>query len=143
MEAYVGVVDTGFVVALLNTNDKYHQAAVTVYKSLSDKVLLPQTVLAETAYLVGKFGNGAIVPFLRGLRRSRFQLYPLTEQDLTFVAGILEQYEDSRIDFVDATVMAVAESHKLQLIFTIDHRDFSIYRPKNVDYFSLLPSVTS
>lgn len=80
-----------------------------------------------------------LTSFLRRLSLSRFYLYALTEADLVQTATILEQYIDSRIDFVDATVMAVAERHRIQTIFTIDHRDFSIYRPQNIDYFTLLP----
>jgi len=53
----------------------------------------------------------AVVAFLRGIAASRFNLVALTDSDLERVAEILEKYADSRIDFVDASVMAVAERY--------------------------------
>ena len=41
---------------------------------------------------------------------------------------LMLQYENVRMDFADATLVAVAESRGLRTIFTLDRRDFSIYR---------------
>lgn len=139
MENVAGIADTGFLVALLNQNDRYHSAVRALYTTQHGNILVPQTVLAEVAYLVGKVNDSALISFLRGLPHSRFRLYNLTYADLAFVSNILEQYSDSRIDFVDATVMAVAEQQNIETIFTIDQRDFGIYRPRNLPYFVLLP----
>ncbi len=118
MEA--AVADTGFVVALLNCSDQRHAAAATVYLQ-QQTVLLPQTTLTEVAYLVGRdAGVATTIAFLQGLSASRFRLIALTEQDVIRVAAILEQYADSRIDFVDATVMAIAERYRSQIILTLD-----------------------
>ena len=54
-------------------------------------------------------------------------------------ADILEKYADSRIDFVDASVAAVAERMRISHILTLDRRDFQILRPTHVDHFELLP----
>jgi len=50
LEEQIVVADTGFVVALLNRTNTFHQAAASVYPEVG-KILLPQTVLSETAYL--------------------------------------------------------------------------------------------
>ena len=63
----------------------------------------------------------------------------MTGQDVERVAEILEQYRDSRVDFVDATVMAVAERVMCKTILTLDQRDFRVFRPRNLEYFDLLP----
>ena len=47
------VADTGFVVALANRSDSQHQAVKTLYIQ-KQMILLPQTVLAEVAYLIGR-----------------------------------------------------------------------------------------
>jgi predicted nucleic acid-binding protein len=104
MERNPVIGDTGFVVALLNQADASHANVAAVYAQHL-QIFLPQTVLAEVAYLVGRNGSPrAVVSFLRGLPASRFRLKPLTDQDLMRVAEILDEYADSRIDFVDATV---------------------------------------
>ncbi|MFN6468873.1 MAG: type II toxin-antitoxin system VapC family toxin [Nostoc sp. SerVER01] len=139
MEITLAVADTGFVVALLNRSDAMHSIVVTVYTQ-QQKILLPQTVLAELAYLVGRnTGIATVVAFLQGLSASRFSLVALTEQDVIRVAEILDEYADNRIDFVDASVMAIAERYGIKKIFTLDQRDFRLYRPQHCDSFEILP----
>ena len=54
------------------------------------------------------------------------------------VAEILDNYRDSRIDFVDATVMAIAERYGSTKILTLDQRDFRLFRPQHCDSFEML-----
>ncbi|WP_375510197.1 type II toxin-antitoxin system VapC family toxin [uncultured Nostoc sp.] len=139
MEITSAVADTGFVVALLNRSDAMHSVVATVYIQ-QKQILLPQTVLAELAYLVGRnAGITTVVAFLQGLSASRFSLVALTDQDVIRVAEILDEYADSRIDFVDASVMAIAERYGIKKIFTLDQRDFRLYRPQHCDSFEILP----
>jgi predicted nucleic acid-binding protein len=63
----------------------------------------------------------------------------LTNQDIARTAEILEQYADGRVDFVDATVMAMAERLTITTVLTLDQPDFRIFRPKHCDSFTLLP----
>jgi len=139
MEKTIVIADTGFVVALLNSSDVKHESVVPFYLQYQH-LLLPQTVLAETAYLVGQnAGILTVVKFLRGLYTSRFQLLGLAEQNVKRIAEILDKYSDSRIDFVDASVMAIAEYYGITTILTLDQRDFRVYRPVHCQYFEILP----
>lgn len=139
MERAVIVADTGFVVALLNRSDIRHTDVVTIYQQ-RQHILLPQTVLTEIAYLLGRdAGVSTAIAFLRGIGASRFKLVALTDVDLERVAEILEKYADSRIDFVDASVMAVAERYGSKTILTLDQRDFRLFRPKHCEGFEILP----
>ncbi|AFY35074.1 type II toxin-antitoxin system VapC family toxin [Calothrix sp. PCC 7507] len=139
MEKSTGVADTGFVVALLNRSDGMHNNVTTIYTQ-QKQILLPQTVLAEVAYLVGRNASIlTVVAFLQGLSASRFSLVALTDQDVKRVAQILDEYADSRIDFVDASVMAIAERYDIKKIFTLDQRDFRLFRPQHCDSFEVLP----
>lgn len=139
MEIITAIADTGFVVALLNQSDTKHQDTVRIYTQ-QQLILLPQTVLAEVAYLLGReAGIRTVVQFLYKLSESKFQLIALSDSDLTRVAEILEVYGDSRIDFVDATVMAIAERYKIQKILTLDQRDFRLFKPKHCQSFEILP----
>jgi hypothetical protein len=133
------IADTGFVVALLNDRDRQHRAVVQVYQQ-QGWIALPQTVLAEVAYMLHKHTSTAqVVRWLRSFRESRFQVMSLSSADLDRVADILEQYHDSRIDFVDASVMAVAERLGLCRVLTLDRRDFGLFRPRHCEGFEILP----
>ena len=135
----IAIADTGFVVALLNQGDARHSDVVPIY-TRQFSILLPQTVLAEVAYLIGRdAGIKTVVAFLRGLNTSRFRLIALTEVDVDRVAEILQTYADSRIDFVDASVMAVAERFGSAKILTLDQRDFRLFQPRHCDSFEILP----
>ncbi|MCU0571198.1 MAG: PIN domain-containing protein [Oculatellaceae cyanobacterium Prado106] len=133
------IADTGFIVALTNRNDNRHSDVRTIYVQ-NLYALLPQTVLVEVAYLLGRdVGIAIVVAFLRGISASHFTITELTDQDIARTAEILEQYADSRLDFVDATVMAVAERLGITTVLTLDQRDFRIFRPKHCESFTLLP----
>jgi len=134
------IADTGFVVALLNVKDSMHKSAVDLYGQTQFPILLPQTVLVEVAYLVNRSNTIDVVAnFLTQLPDSRFQLIALTSKDIQRTSEILSTYADSRIDFVDATVMAVAERVNISTILTLDRRDFQIFRPRHCEFFTLLP----
>lgn len=140
MEKIEAIADTGFVVALLNRKDRYHDAVVSLYQQ-QQTIALPEPALTEIAYLLGRdAGISTVVQFLRSLDKSRFQVISLTLPDAQRVAQILETYQDSQIDFVDACVMAIAEWLNLQTVFTLDHGDFSIFRHQHCPAFTLLPS---
>jgi uncharacterized protein len=139
MDMETAIADTGFVVALANRTDSRHAEVRPIYTQ-QQRILLPQTVLVEVAYLLGRdAGVKIVVAFLQGLPASRFTLTELTDQDIARTAEILERYADSRIDFVDATVMAVAERLEIRTVLTIDQRDFRLFRPKHCESFTLLP----
>jgi uncharacterized protein len=133
------IADTGFIVALLNQLDEKHQEVVPIYRQ-QQTILIPQTVLAEVAYLLGRdAGISTVIAFLRGLLKSHFRVISLTNADLSRISDILSQYADSRIDFVDASVMAVAERLSITTILTLDQRDFRLFRPRHCQNFELLP----
>lgn len=52
---------------------------------------------------------------------------------------ILEQYADSKVDFVDASIMAIAERLDIRTVLTIDQRDFRLFQPSHCQSFILQP----
>ena len=100
----------------------------------------PKTVFVEVAYLIGRdAGIPTTIAFLRNIPKSRFQPIDLMNQDLDRIANIFKQYIDSRVDFVDASVMAIAERCNIKTVLTLDQRDFRLFRPKHCEAFNLLP----
>ena len=133
------IADTGFVVALGNRSDQRHADVYPVYRQYPC-ILLPQVVLVEVAYLIGRdAGIVTVANFLQGLPKSRFELISATEVDIARTANLLAQYADSKVDFVDACVMAIAERLQIVTVLTIDQRDFRLVRPIHCEGFTLRP----
>jgi len=132
------VADTGFVFAVAVPKDPSHQACAAIFRAYS-LIYLPQSVLAELGYLLVKVGGSRLASqFLRQLLVSKYQPVPLEGEDFLRTAELLDQYADTRVDFVDCTVVAIAERLKIARILTVDRRDFSA-----VTSASFVPSVSS
>jgi uncharacterized protein len=102
--------------------------------------VVPGLVLVEAAYFVGKqLGTIAEASFLRELAAASFALEALEGDDLSRVAELIETYADLRLGTVDASVIATAERLGATTIATLDHRHFTVVRPKHIDAFQLVP----
>lgn len=82
--------------------------------------------------------SGAIEAF-RLLRGGSFQIETLTDEDMLRMDEIMIQYQDAQFDFVDVSIMAIAERLNITEIYTFDRRDFQVFRPSHCEYFELLP----
>jgi uncharacterized protein len=135
----IAVADTGFVLAVVNEGDRHHSACLPLYKTLRT-IYLPQSALTEAMYLlIRDAGYRRTIQFLNGLGTTKYKLVEIEIADLKRVAELFAIYADVKLDFVDATVAAVAERMKIMTVLTVDRRDFSIIRPRHAEYFELLP----
>jgi predicted nucleic acid-binding protein len=134
------LLDTSYLLALTNTNDRNHQRVLNIARTLNDALMLPTSVLPEICYLVAsRMGHTTMRQFLTSILESDTILEPVTPVDLRRATELLHTYADSKLDYVDATLVAIAERHTITQILTLDRRDFSIIRPRHCNYFELLP----
>lgn len=73
------------------------------------------------------------------LVKSEGILEKISKTDLERVTEILIQYRNSQLDFVDATIVAIAERMNVTTILKLDRRDFGMIRPQRCAYFEILP----
>jgi len=132
------VLDTGPLVALLNPRDSEHARCVAAAKNLRTPLVTCWPVLTEAAHLLQGRQKG-----LQGLNRmvqtGAVKLIELDAQALAWMVGFLERYASIRAQFADAAVMYVAEHEGIDTVFTVDRRDFSIYRTGSGSALSLVP----
>jgi predicted nucleic acid-binding protein len=57
----------------------------------------------------------------------RLILLDLTSEETDRMAILMEKHQDTSMDLADASLVAVAESHSLRRVFTVDN-DFYVYR---------------
>ena len=55
----------------------------------------------------------------------------------------MAKYHDLPMDLADAAIVRVAERERINRVFTVDQKDFSIYRPSHIRRFALLPAMIS
>lgn len=133
------IADTSFVVAVGNRADAYHRVCTQVFHQQAT-ICLPQSAFAEVGYMLGRaIGKRGLAGFLRQLGQTRYCIETLQPEDIVRTADILDQYHDSRLDFVDASIVAIAERLNITRILTLDQRDFGMVRPRHATHFELLP----
>lgn len=134
------IIDTSFLFALTNRNDKNHEVCLTAAQQMRGRFILPLSVLPEIAYLLdSQLGHHVMREFISQVQQPAWTLTPVTEGDLARSSQILAEYADLRIDFVDTTIIAVAERLKVTRILTLDRRHFRVIRPLHCPTFTLLP----
>lgn len=102
---------------------------------------MPAPVLVELEYFLSRTNQtDTFVRFLEDCRREAFVLEPLKPVDYARVGEILTTYADLRVGFVDAAVLAIVERLRETKLATLDHRHFSVMRPRHVDALELLPA---
>lgn len=134
------LVDTSFLFALTNQNDKSHAACVTAAQNIRTRLIVPVTVLPEIAYLLdSRLGHHIMRQFVKQMVNPGWIVEPLNNADLVRAGQLLEKYADNRLDFVDATIIAVAERLNVKRVLTLDRRHFRVIRPSHAPLFELLP----
>ncbi|WP_028935642.1 type II toxin-antitoxin system VapC family toxin [Pseudonocardia spinosispora] len=134
------VVDTGPIVAAAAIRDPDHAACLEALTSLSEAPLITPFVVMEVCYFLSTRASAAAeASFLRSLDSGTFRLVDLASSDLRRMADLIEKYASLPLGAADASVIAVAERFGATVVMTLDHRHFSVVRPRHVDYFTLLP----
>ena len=136
----IALVDTSFLFALTNRNDASHSACAAVIQSVQFQPVVPITVLPEIAYLLdARLGHHIMQQFVEQITQPIWTLETPTRDDLQRAAGLLQQYHDNRLDFVDATIIAIAERLNIKRVLTLDKRHFQVVQPQHCSSFEILP----
>jgi predicted nucleic acid-binding protein len=92
-----------------------------------------------TSHMLSRLGVQVETALLRAISSGDFHVEPLSNDDLQRSLELVEQYAESRIGLVDASLVAIAERLRISRILTLDHRHFRIFRPRHREAFDLLP----
>jgi hypothetical protein len=133
------LVDAGPLVALLDARDEHHAAC---RDTLRDKIREPLAsvwpAFTEAMYLLRDYPEAQERLWLM-LERGGFEILPLDIQDAPRMRALMKKYKDLPMDLADAALVAVAERDGLDRIFTVDRKDFSVYRLSGKRSFKILP----
>jgi predicted nucleic acid-binding protein len=133
------LLDTGFLLAVLDGDDDLHEACTNALQN-EDAPLLPDFVIPELAYLIlRELGYRPLTQFLSAVMNGEFEVERTQMEDLRRTNEILAKYQDSKVDFVDCVIVAMAERLNIPTILTVDQRHFRLFRPKHCSYFIFFP----
>ena len=132
------LVDAGPLVALIHADDQHHRPCRKVAKSLTEPLGTVWPALTEAMYLLG-FSWKAQDALWEMLEVGFFELVPVESRDSARMRELMRKYRELPMDLADAALVAVAERMKLARIFTVDRRDFELYRPARIGRFTIIP----
>lgn len=135
------VIDTGVALAAIEPRDDHHHACSLLIDGAREDRIVPAPILVEVEYLLRHTHQvETFATFLDNCRRGAFVIEDLVSDDYRRVAELLATYADLRVGFVDAAVLAVVERLREPKLATLDHRHFSVMRPRHVEALELLPA---
>jgi predicted nucleic acid-binding protein len=73
------------------------------------------------------------------VERGAIHLLPLHAADVPRIRELMRKYADRPMDMADAALLCIAEREGIRKIFTVDRKDFSVYRLHNRIRPTLLP----
>jgi len=132
------LIDTGPIVALLDTDDRDHARCIHAARQLSDDLLTTWPVLTEAMYLLSRAPR-AQDALLAWIEDSALQAADLDADDAREMRVLMTKYRDLPMDFADASLVRVAGRESIKQVFTLDRRDFSIYQTAHGRPFAIVP----
>ena len=132
------LLDTGPLVAILSRRDDYHRVCVEQLRELSPPLLTCWPVLTEAAWLLRKEPL-AIQRLFQGFETGLLKLLALDETAAPWIVTFLHRYRDLGGQLADACLVYLAEHEQIETVFTLDRRDFSVYRLNDKRALNILP----
>jgi uncharacterized protein len=132
------LLDTGFIVALLDRSESFHKACARTVRELEAPLITCEAVITQSCYLLRNL-SGAPEALIENVTAGIFQVPFQLSRETAGVRQALRKYRDRKIDLADACLIRLAYQFGAADILTLD-QDFAIYRWGNNKPFRLLPS---
>jgi len=127
------IADTGFIVALANSNDADHEWALDIGPTLSPPILTCESVLSEAAFHL--HSADLVVEMVEsGFLELAFD----ANEHIPALLALATRYADRQPDFADLCLIRMSELFPSHSIVTTDESDFRIYRRNKRDVIPLI-----
>lgn len=131
------LVDAGPLIALIDRSDNAHARCRKALSGITENMLTVWPVVTEAMYLLSF--SWLAQSALWDMIEREIAIVDLAGPDLRRMRELMSKYKDLPMDLADAAIVCAAEKLRIQDVFTIDRRDFNVYRPKGVNRFRLIP----
>ena len=132
------LVDTGPLVAIINPRDAEHAACGAYAADLTAPMLTAWPVITEAAWML-RANQRDVRTLFRMITVRDLQVAPLPAVSAGWFEDFFEKYEDQGPQLADASLVYLANTLKIDTVFTIDRKDFNVYRKDDGSYLTVVP----
>jgi predicted nucleic acid-binding protein len=130
------ILDTGFLVALLNRTEKYHSWVKSQLSKISSPMITCEPVITEACFLLQTI-HGGEKAILDLVNRKKLQIpFVLTDESL-LIQTLMQRYQSVPMSLADACLVRMTEIYSDSILLTLDS-DFRIYRKNKNEIINLL-----
>jgi len=133
------LLDTGPIVAFFDASDNYHNLCIETLKEINEPLFTSWPVLTEAFYLLA-FSWKAQDNLWEFMMRGGVEVLSLDVRMQVRCRELMKKYNELPMDLADGTLVVLGESKKIEKVFTLDHKDFKVYRTAPKKRFRLLPA---
>jgi uncharacterized protein len=134
------LLDTSGLLAALDASQSHHAQAAASLAAARPPRLLSPFVLAELDYLIAsRVGPAARASLLEEVARGAYLLETMTGADVARALAVIRRYADLQISLADASIVILAERHRVRDALTLDERHFRVLMARGKP-FRLLPA---
>ena len=121
------IVDTGFLVALLNRRDDYHAWASRLVPVLRGPWLTAEACISEATFLLEEAGRPAAQRLFQWLEKELLISRHFLPDEFEPVRTEMFRYRSRWVDMADACLVIMSDSHPRLPVVTVDAKDFAVY----------------
>ncbi len=132
------LVDAGPLVALIDRSDPNHRACREALDAIREPLGTVWPAFTEAMYLLRSSAQ-AQRTLWDMIGEKGVRLVSLDAEDSPRMRELMWKYRTLPMDLADAAIVRAAERERVRRIFTVDRRDFEIYRPNRLGRFEIVP----
>jgi predicted nucleic acid-binding protein len=121
------LIDAGPLVAIVSRKDAHHERCAAELANLPTPLLTCWPAVAEAFWLV-RHSQDAVAGLFRGFADHLWALATIGPESLPWLQVFLKRYQKIQAQLADACLIYLAEHEGIDTVFTLDRRDFSVYR---------------
>lgn len=111
----------------MDSDDQHHQKCVATLREIKEPLATVWPALTEALYLLTDLPRGQEAVW-DSILRGTIGILPLDAEDIPRIRELMRKYRNQGMELRDAALIRAAEREDVRKFFTVDRKDFAIYR---------------
>ena len=121
------IVDTGYLVALLNRDDVHHAWATRLLPTLRGPWLTAEACVSESVFLLEAAGRDSVERLIGWVDQGLLSSKRFLPESLAAVRREMFRYKKRWVEFADACLVVLSDETPRLPVATVDGADFAVY----------------